>query len=219
MNALEISELLVRSAGVALVGVAWVAAAAGASEVSTRRTGRTSGLATRMPGPSVYLLGAIPYFAVCIVLWRPLPIDLTQSGRVICVVAGGLLGAAGAALYLGGRRALGSMYNVSSSLGSELYADHELVTNGPYAYVRHPMYLGLMLAATGGLLVYRTWTLGFMAAALVGAAIKAGGEERLLAAEFGPDWFTYAERVPAWIPHMRHPRKEVLDDRLTTSGA
>ena len=51
------------------------------------------------------------------------------------------------------------------------------------------------------------------------AAMKAGGEERLLAAEFGPDWFAYAERVPAWIPHMRHPRKEVLDDRLTTSGA
>ncbi len=211
-------ELAVRIAGFALVAVAWVTAAAGAAAAGRRSAGRTSGLARRVPAHIVYLLGAIPYFAICALLWRPLPFGVDGFARIACLVLGAMLGAAGAAMYLGGRRTLGTMYNVSSSLGSELWADHRLVTTGLYAHVRHPMYVGLFLAAAGGLFVYRTWTLVFMALTLAGTVVKARHEERLLAAEFADRWDAYARRVPAWIPRLNpHRVEEVANDRATTT--
>ena len=220
MTAIEHWERAIHIAGFALVGIAWATAIVGAASAARRAPGRATGLATRFPVHVVYLLGAVPYFLICALLWRPLPVEPASTAmRTVVLVAGTGLGLAGAALYLGGRRTLGAMYNVSSSLGCELYADQYLIESGPYALVRHPMYLGLMLAAAGGLLVYRTWTLVFMAATLIGAVIKAHHEEALLAAEFGDHWIDYSSRVPGWIPRLtRSDHEEVTDDRITTSG-
>jgi protein-S-isoprenylcysteine O-methyltransferase Ste14 len=60
-----------------------------------------------------------------------------------------------------------------------------LITHGPLAFVRHPLYLGLQIAALGGFLVYRTWTLAFVMADFLGLVIRARREEQVLAAEFG----------------------------------
>jgi protein-S-isoprenylcysteine O-methyltransferase Ste14 len=97
------------------------------------------------------------------------------------------------------------MYNVSSSMGAQLYADHWLVTHGPFALVRHPMYLGIILASLGGLLIYRTWTLLFTTVGFLGLALRARREEQALAAEFGEQWEEYCRRVPGWIPRL--PRR------------
>ena len=65
------------------------------------------------------------------------------------------------------------------------------------------MYLGVMLAAWGSLLVYRTWaTLGF-AIMMFGLIIRARREERVLREEFGEAWREYASRVPGWLPRLR----------------
>ncbi len=100
------------------------------------------------------------------------------------------------------------MYNVSSSMGAQLYADHRLVTHGPFAIVRHPMYLGVILASAGGLLIYRTWTLLFTTVSFLGLVLRARREEEALAAEFSEQWEEYRRRVPAWILHIlrRHGR-------------
>lgn len=113
----------------------------------------------------------------------------------------------GLALVLWGRLTLGKMYNVSSVLASQLYIDHQLIMNGPFAYVRHPMYLGFRMAAFGGLLIYRTWTLVFLAVALLGLAFRAQREEQGLTAEFGEQWEEYRQRVPAWIPRLRRGKE------------
>lgn len=203
---LDLLERSVRWAGLGVAVVCWAAAGWGAVRGASRAPGRATGLAQRYRAHLVYSLGAIPYFAICALLWRSLPVTLSATGRIAALAIGTVLGAAGATFYLWGRWTLGDMYNISSSLGTELYAGQRLVAAGPYSLVRHPMYLGLFAAAAGGLLVYRTWTLVFMLATLPGAVVKARHEERLLAADLGGEWAAYARAVPAWIPRLRRRR-------------
>jgi len=205
-------EMAVRIAGFGVLAACWVSAAAGAMRGAGTSTGRTGRLARRWRAHTVYLIGAVPYFAICGLLWRPLPVSLSDAWRVTALAAGGALGAAGGALYLWGRLTLGDMYNVASSLGVELYRDQRLVTAGPYRRLRHPMYAGLFLGALGGLLVYRTWALVFMLATLPGAVVKARLEERLLAEQLGAEWAAYAARVPGWFPRPApRPNREATE--------
>jgi protein-S-isoprenylcysteine O-methyltransferase Ste14 len=119
------------------------------------------------------------------------------------LMLGSLLYFPGMALVLWGRLSLGQWYNVSSGFGVQLYEDQRLITHGPYAYVRHPMYLGLVLAAVGGLLVYRTWTVAFLLSnALMVLLVRGRREEQALAAEFGEQWQEYCRRVPFVIPRI-----------------
>jgi protein-S-isoprenylcysteine O-methyltransferase Ste14 len=95
------------------------------------------------------------------------------------------------------------MYNVSTSTGAQLFSGHRLVTHGPFAYVRHPMYLGGQLAEIGALLVFRNWTALLVALNAPTLFLRARREEEALAAEFGEEWKAYRQRVPAWLPRLR----------------
>lgn len=77
-----------------------------------------------------------------------------------------------------------------------------LATSGPYAWLRHPQYLGFLLVMAGWLLQWPTLPtlLMFPILAVVYARL-ARSEEREVAAEFGPDWANYAAVVHAYIPH------------------
>jgi protein-S-isoprenylcysteine O-methyltransferase Ste14 len=129
-------------------------------------------------------------------LWRPLPLPLPAWARAIALPIGASLYFAGLALMGWGRWHLGSMYNLSTSLGAQLYADHRLVTSGPFAWVRHPMYLGGVLAEVGAMLVYRTWTTLAIALDIPSLLRRAVREEEALSAEFGGQWAEYRQRVP-----------------------
>ena len=183
-----------------------------------RPLGRKTGSPESMLNSAFYTLAGAGYFALCFFLWRPLP--LTPSGwvRVAALAAGSALLYAGIALVIWGRLALGRMYNVSSGLGVQLYKDHKLVTEGPYAIVRHPMYLGILLVALGGLLVYRTWTFVFFLGNFPGIYHRAVREEEALALEFGDQWTAYAERVPAWLPRLRRRKSCGEDQASRTNG-
>lgn len=165
-----------------------------------RPLGRKTGSPESMLNSAFYTLGGAAYFALCFILWRPLPFTPSGWARVAALAVGAVLLYAGIALVIWGRVALGRMYNVSSGLGVQLYENHELVTKGPYAIVRHPMYLGILLVALGGVLVYRTWTFVFLLGNFPGIYRRAVREEEALALEFGDRWAAYVERVPAWLP-------------------
>jgi protein-S-isoprenylcysteine O-methyltransferase Ste14 len=204
---LEAAETAVRIAGAVTFAVAWLAGALGAARAVQRKTARAVGLAGRIGAPAAYALVAGPYLLVCALLWHPFAEQLSSPARAVLLVVGSIVGFTGAAAYLWGRHALGEMYDVSSALGSELFTEHRLVTSGPYAIVRHPMYVGLMLSATGGLAVYRTWTFVFVVACLPGAVFKASREDRLLAEEFGEAFEAYCRAVPGWVPRRLTSRR------------
>ena len=203
---LDIIESGVRWAGAVAAFVCLMVALAGIVRGLRRPRGRTTGLASKVLRLPAYLLIGAVFFGPCFLLWRPLPLTLAAPVRAVALALGALLLFPGLTLYLWARLALGEMYNVSSSVGAQLYADHRLVTHGPFAFVRHPMYLGVILASVGGLLIYRTWTLVFITMSFMGLTLRARREEQALAAEFGQQWKEYCLRVPGWIPRILRRR-------------
>jgi protein-S-isoprenylcysteine O-methyltransferase Ste14 len=76
-----------------------------------------------------------------------------------------------------------------------------LVTTGPFAMSRNPIYLGnTLLLAGAGLLLGNAW---FLAASGVGVwlvtRLAIVREEAHLAVRFGEAWVTYAEATPRWL--------------------
>jgi protein-S-isoprenylcysteine O-methyltransferase Ste14 len=172
----------------------------------SRPTGRSTGAgASLLRSRIFYIVLSALFFGSCYILWRPIPLDLPAPVRTIALILGAILYFPGLMLVLWGRLALGKFYNVSSSLGAQLYADHQLVTAGPFSRVRHPMYLGLILAALGGLLLYLTWTTFFLAIVSPGLILRARREETALQAEFGERWAAYRDQVPGWVPRRARP--------------
>ncbi|CAN7336664.1 isoprenylcysteine carboxylmethyltransferase family protein [Bradyrhizobium sp. LjRoot220] len=73
--------------------------------------------------------------------------------------------------------------------------DHHVISTGPYAFVRHPMYSGVMLFFFGvPLLVGSWWGVALAPVFAVLFAIRAGIEERALIAGL-PGYADYAARV------------------------
>jgi len=80
----------------------------------------------------------------------------------------------------------------------------QLATAGPYARVRHPQYLGLILIMVGFLLQWPTFATLVMFPILVYVYRRlAIREEREVAAEFGPTWSRYAAETPRFLPRRR----------------
>lgn len=80
---------------------------------------------------------------------------------------------------------------------------HTLATTGPYAYVRHPQYVGFVLIMFGFLLQWPTLLTLSMFPVLVAMYVTlARREERDVRAEFGSTYNTYARKTPAFIPEL-----------------
>ncbi len=88
------------------------------------------------------------------------------------------------------------------ALQARLVEDHKLITVGPYAYVRNPIYTGMlgMLIATG--LAMEHWIALPVAVVIfvVGMLIRVRGEEKQLRAAFGQEFEDYARRVAVVLP-------------------
>lgn len=165
-----------------------------------RPAGRQIGPGARLLRAPILALATLLFAAGMIWLWRPLPLALPVAARIASLALGALLYFPALGLYLWGLRTLGAMFAPSTGFGVRLHAEHRLITTGPYAFVRHPMYLGVITAGIGGLLLYRTWAMLLFAVAMFGLTIRARREESTLAAEFGAAWEAYRRRVPAWLP-------------------
>ncbi len=200
---LDLVERVLHWAGAVALAVFLALVFVGMARALRRPRGRATGLAGKALRGPVYLLIGIPFFAVAALLWRPLPLALSPSLQALALALGALLYFPGLGLALWGRLALGEMYNVSMAVGVQLHAGHRLVAAGPYAIVRHPIYSGIIMAAWGGLLLYRTWTCVFAAFVFLGLFVRARREEQALAGEFGPEWDAYCRRVPGWLPRLR----------------
>ena len=148
--------------------------------------------------------GVIVLFSgVGYLLWIPLPLNASPAVSALLCLIGLAVFLAGLLLALWARWVLGEMYGVSTSSAALLRARHRLFQHGPYAFVRHPMYLGYWRLLSGITLVYCTWTpLLLLVMCLASFYRRARREEQVLAETFGVEWQGYKARTKFLIPWM-----------------
>ncbi len=90
------------------------------------------------------------------------------------------------------------------SFAARVVQGHQLVTHGPYAVVRNPIYASMLLWLIAMALTFGTPRR--LAIALVlyitGTLMRIRAEEELMRATFGARWDEYCRRVPALIPFL-----------------
>ena len=151
-----------------------------------------------------FFLQAVGYFAVWVA-----PLQRSQFSAIVPMprVAEGALAGLTVAL------AVASVWLVNAAsrrlgkhwaLAARLVEGHDLIRDGPYRYVRNPIYTGMfgLLLATG--LAMSRWTTLVVATLVfaVGTVIRIRREERLLRQAFGASFEEYARKVPALIPGL-----------------
>jgi len=187
----------------AIAGLATLAYAIGRMVLAQKRpAGLHTGVAHQVLRTRYLLIATLLFIAFAILLWKPLPVQPPWWLRLALSVLGVLIFLPALGLYLWGLRTLGESFNASSGFGVRLQMAHRLVTTGPFAYLRHPMYLAVMLSAWGGLLLFRTWTMLVFAILMFGLVVRAHREEQAMAQAFGRQWELYKRMVPAWIPNL-----------------
>lgn len=125
------------------------------------------------------------------------PVILPQTLGVRVIADG--IGIAGTAILLWARTTLGRNWSGAVTLKE----DHELIQRGPYAYVRHPIYGGMLLLGLAVAIHYATLG-GFvlLAVCCVGFAMKMREEELLMVEHFPERYRAYRARVKAIVPHV-----------------
>ena len=90
------------------------------------------------------------------------------------------------------------------SITLEIRAKHELIGDGPYAFVRHPMYTSFLLMALGQAFLLSNWVVGL--AGLIGFAafflLRVRKEENMMLENFGPAYRSYMQRTKRIVPYI-----------------
>jgi len=167
------------------------------SAIGVKKNIRHTGASQRVGIRILILAALILLFRVPVVRQDARNLRLVSSSHVVqavgiavCLLGLGL--AVWARLYLG--RNWGQPMTLKEG--------HELVTTGPYRYVRHPIYAGILLAMLASAFV----TSGFWLVAFVFIAAyfvyAAKTEERIMSQQFPNEYANYRSRTKAIVPFV-----------------
>ena len=137
----------------------------------------------------------VPYAIIALRPGPELPFSDVVRWAGLALVVGGI------AFAIWSARTLGRHFD----LEVEIHEGHEVVDRGPYAIVRHPVYLGLAVHFVGACLATGNWLLiaGTFFGSFPALYVRAFVEEELLRARLGPAYEDYARRVPMLVPLSR----------------
>ena len=170
-----------------------------------RKVRHASGSVAQQPPEPAGPILLLPLSAVAVALYAvapqllrwaslPLPDALRWTGLGLAVAAFALLQWAQSAL---GR---------NWSLRVQVLERHELVVDGPYRWVRHPMYTAGLLASLSVLLLSANWLVGGSWLLMHGwqFALRIPLEERLMVQQFGDTYRQYMRTTGRLLPRLGH---------------
>ena len=124
--------------------------------------------------------------------------DVAVAGNPIIHLVGVILCGVGIAFAIWARVYLGKNWGRPMSVKK----DPELVTSGPYAYVRHPIYSGILLAILGSVLASTLAWLFVLACAGAYFIYSATKEEALMAKQFPNTYPAYKKHTKMLLPFI-----------------
>jgi protein-S-isoprenylcysteine O-methyltransferase Ste14 len=175
----------------AFLGYWWVMA------TKTKETERREPVSSR-------LVRFVSMVCAVLLLWLPtIPLPLLCRRFLplgtYCFWGGSGITAGGLLFAIWARHILGSNWSQAVTVKEK----HELITSGPYAIVRHPIYAGMLLAFLGSALARGEWR-GLLAVLLVFGVLwrKLRLEEKWMHVQFGESYESYSRRVAALLPYV-----------------
>jgi protein-S-isoprenylcysteine O-methyltransferase Ste14 len=140
--------------------------------------------------------------ALCLPLVAPGLATLNQEEPVqlSLAAAGLLLAVIGLAIATWARITLGASWTTAPKAD----ATRELATSGPFARVRHPVYLGMFLALAGDAMVFANWVAFLIGLvwALPAMLWRARVEEHLLVDVYGEQYLRYRQGTKRFLPWL-----------------
>jgi protein-S-isoprenylcysteine O-methyltransferase Ste14 len=185
----------------AFIGLCWVVLwiywliSALSAKKSVRSSSRWSSGVIRL----VILFAVV--FLVRLIVSRSFLADIARRAHApggVAATIGVIVCVAGVALAIWARVHIGRNWGMPTSLRE----DPELVTSGPYAYVRHPIYSGLLLAMLGSALAASPNWLALFAACFVYFVYAARVEEGHMTKQFPDVYPAYQRRTKMLIPFL-----------------
>jgi protein-S-isoprenylcysteine O-methyltransferase Ste14 len=158
---------------------------------------RQEGLASKVSG----VLGMIGFISVIVFVispsWLayaglPFPIGLRWTGVVLAL--------AGFALLQWAQVTLGKSWSDTPRMMKE----QTLITNGPYQFIRHPIYTAFVLILSSTLLISANWFIGltWIGMTIMEVISRIGFEESLMLEYFGDQYREYMKKTGRLLPRL-----------------
>lgn len=181
-----------------VVMVAW--AAFGIRLIQLRRLSAAPAVAREQRDASSLWGALLQGVAIGLAFFGPVKVMPLEFGSLALTTAALPVALALGGLYLFDRsaRELGRNW----SLVARVRDDHALITSGPFALVRNPIYLAmlLMMIASGFALGHVVQLIAAVPLFVLATAMRVAREERLLRSQFGQAYDDYAAKVARLIP-------------------
>ena len=141
------------------------------------------------------LIGLLALYAINSPLIEALTIQLPDWLRW----TGPVLGLASLVLWAWAQAVLGKQWSTSLQLRKE----HLLVTTGPYAFIRHPIYTAMFGWGIGVALLTANILFALLAIVMIiGILIRVPKEEQMMVGEFGDEYKKYMKKTRRFFPGL-----------------
>jgi protein-S-isoprenylcysteine O-methyltransferase Ste14 len=181
--------------------ILWIAAAAwlvaGAKTANEGVRAADAGALTAISRTGKVLAMLVMFLVIYVPQWFHLRAP-PENRSALAGIAGVAVCLAGLLLFVSSRRALGRNWSDQVVVKE----GHEVVRRGPYRWVRHPLYVGLVLALLGSAATVGARA-GYLMIALcfLGIFFKSKREEAMLSRRL-PGYAEYKQHVKGFIPHV-----------------